>query len=309
MKVFVAKGSNPLSPRVPAGTGRQDINLSPISEHLITILTSSGIEAVGQYAGEPPDSIIEDSFTSRIYEANIQGADYFIYLCTNASYSPFETGASAVIAKPDSYARALGESILESLKTFAGLQNRGVLARPGLHVLQRADMPALLVETGYRTNEGDAALMREHPELVARGIANGILTYLQDLLPDKEEDCFFACPHPFYQLYPEARTGSCDLGLHVFAGKKRQPVQRADVTVYQRCGERHIMVYRGLTDKSGRAIPVELPLNCRDPQPSQFCICVRHPGYLPLNHWLEVKDDESLQLNLELEARHQRRLG
>ena len=50
MKVFVAKGSNPLSPRVPAGTGRQDINLSPISEHLITILTSSGIEAVGQQA-------------------------------------------------------------------------------------------------------------------------------------------------------------------------------------------------------------------------------------------------------------------
>ncbi|MGI6167513.1 MAG: N-acetylmuramoyl-L-alanine amidase family protein [Eubacteriales bacterium] len=309
MKIFFAKGSNPLSPRAAAGAGRQEPNTAPITEQLMAILNSCSIEAVTSFASNRPhDPKDEESFLSRIYEANIEGADYFVYLTTNASYSPFETGASAVISRMNLQAKALAETILEGLKAFAGLQNRGITTRPWLHALQRADMPAVIIETGFSTNEGDSALIREHPDLVARGIANGILTYLQSLSADEDEDFFPLCPPPFYQLYPETRTGFCDLRLHVYAGKKRQPVSRADVAVYQKCGDRHIMVYRGLTDKNGRALPVELPLNCHEPQPPLFCICVRHPSYLPKNEWIEVGGEEPLYLTtIELEAKHRQK--
>jgi N-acetylmuramoyl-L-alanine amidase len=38
-------------------------------------------------------------------------------------------------------------------------------------------MPALLLEIGFITNSGDARLMAENPNLIARGIYNGILRY------------------------------------------------------------------------------------------------------------------------------------
>ena len=38
-------------------------------------------------------------------------------------------------------------------------------------------MPALLLEVGFITNSGDAQLMAENPDLIARGIYNGILRY------------------------------------------------------------------------------------------------------------------------------------
>ena len=39
-------------------------------------------------------------------------------------------------------------------------------------------MPAILLELGFITDPRDAALMRDAPELFARGIYNGLLRYL-----------------------------------------------------------------------------------------------------------------------------------
>ena len=49
--------------------------------------------------------------------------------------------------------------------------------RPGLYVLRKTAMPAVLVELGFISNARDAALMNENPALFARGIYNGILDY------------------------------------------------------------------------------------------------------------------------------------
>ena len=58
-----------------------------------------------------------------------------------------------------------------------GLADRGIFARPTLYVLRKTQMPALLLEIGFITNSGDALLMAENPNLIARGIYNGILRY------------------------------------------------------------------------------------------------------------------------------------
>ena len=49
--------------------------------------------------------------------------------------------------------------------------------RNGLYVLRKTAMPATLVELGFITNPGDAALMNENPQLFATGIYQGILDY------------------------------------------------------------------------------------------------------------------------------------
>ena len=49
--------------------------------------------------------------------------------------------------------------------------------RSGLYVLRRTAMPAVLVELGFITNQSDATLMSERPDLFANGIYRGIVEY------------------------------------------------------------------------------------------------------------------------------------
>jgi N-acetylmuramoyl-L-alanine amidase len=71
----------------------------------------------------------------------------------------------------------LGEDIVENISEVTGLQNRGMKARPGLYVLKRTAMPAVLVELGFITNPSDSALMNNNPQLFAEGIYRGIVDF------------------------------------------------------------------------------------------------------------------------------------
>ena len=80
----------------------------------------------------------------------------------------------------------LGTSVATSLAALriteaTGLEDRGVFARPGLYVLRKTRMPAVLVELGFITNRRDAELMAYSPGLFAAGIANGLMTYLRSI--------------------------------------------------------------------------------------------------------------------------------
>ena len=72
---------------------------------------------------------------------------------------------------------ALGEDILRQLTLTTGLRNRGIVYRPGLYVLKKTVMPAVLVEMGFITNPYDADLLANSPYLFAVGIYRGILAY------------------------------------------------------------------------------------------------------------------------------------
>jgi N-acetylmuramoyl-L-alanine amidase len=52
-----------------------------------------------------------------------------------------------------------------------------MFVRPGLYVLKKTSMPAVLVEIGFISNPAEAAVMRDNPELFALGIYNGIVEY------------------------------------------------------------------------------------------------------------------------------------
>ena len=109
--------------------------------------------------------------------ANDWGADWFISIHSNASTITSASGSEGYVYSSSSPAFPLAEDILRGINEYTGLSDRGVFVRPTLYVLRATDMPATLIELGFITNQGDAALMQSSPELFAMGMYMGILDY------------------------------------------------------------------------------------------------------------------------------------
>ena len=118
------------------------------------------------------------SLTARVRDANAWGADLFVSLHTNASINSSANGAECLIYSNEAVrARELALDILDQLTLITGLRDRGIVERPGLYVLRRTAMPAVIVEMGFITNPSDADLMANSPQLFALGIYRGIVNY------------------------------------------------------------------------------------------------------------------------------------
>ena len=118
------------------------------------------------------------SLTARVNEATAFGADLFLSLHVNSAENPRATGNEALVYGPRStVARGVGEDVLEALTLTTGLRNRGVVYRPGLYVLRKTPMPAVMIEMGFISNPDDRELLVNDPRLFALGIYRGLLKY------------------------------------------------------------------------------------------------------------------------------------
>ncbi len=310
MKIYIDQGHNPQNPDCGIeanGFREQDITYE-IGIQLDSILRASGIESL---LSRPTKNAQlgfgkTNSASARVDEANNWGADYFISLHTGTSSDPFATGSSCIVYRINSSATALAESIAENLSLATKLQNRGVYSSSDYGILRKTKIPSLVVEMGFITNKNDALLMAENPFIFARGIANGIMNFAN--ISDTSELSANISPTPFFQLYPEGCKRMCRLYVDVFTERTRNvSVPKADVTVLQGSQGKHIVIYRGYSDYSGHTIPIELPIyneeNFKTSPPQMYCICVRHPDYLPKNQWVEIKDEESVRQSVALVAK------
>ena len=183
IRVYIDQGHNPREYNTGAeGNGyyEQDITYE-IGVRLYRLLSANS-NFTPRLSRPTPDTLLgtsnSSSLTARVREANAWGADIFISLHTNASVNPGANGAEALIySKENEVAFNLATDILEELTLVTGLRSRGVIERPGLYVLKKTKMPAVLVEMGFITNPEEAELMANSPELFARGIYRGILKY------------------------------------------------------------------------------------------------------------------------------------
>ena len=181
-KIYIDQGHNPTSPNTGAegnGLREQDITYV-VGRELAALLSRSGNYEV-RLSRPTPDTKLgtsnAGSLRARVEDANSWGADYFVSIHTNASEASSSSGVEAFSYARDTRAFSLGEDIVDNLAEATGLRNRGIFIRPGLYVLRRTAMPAVLLELGFITNPNDARLMSEQPELFANGIYNGILEY------------------------------------------------------------------------------------------------------------------------------------
>lgn len=182
IKIYIDQGHNPSNPNAGAeGNGLREQD----------IVYEIGVLTAGLFATDPayevrlsrptPETSLgttnAESLAARVNDANAWGADYFISIHANASTITSASGSEAFVYSINSGAYGWAQSILRSLSASTGLANRGVYVRPSLYVLRRTQMPSTLLEVGFITNAGDAALMSEQPELFAEGIYNGTVAY------------------------------------------------------------------------------------------------------------------------------------
>ena len=134
------------------------------------ILEENGVEV---YYTRTTD--IYESPYQKAQEANRTGADYFVSIHRNSSPIPNQyTGIESLVYNRYSEAARLANNINQRLEEV-GFVNHGVNERQNLVVLNRTQMPAVLVEVGFINSDADNALFDERFYDIAQAIADGIL--------------------------------------------------------------------------------------------------------------------------------------
>ena len=146
----------------------------------ITLAVGERLEAMGYRVSYTRSDDTTVSLAARAEQANTQGADIFVSIHANAfPQNPDVNGLETYHLPGGQGAKVLAECIHEAVLAATGANDREVRTA-NFYVLRYTDMPAVLVETGYLTNEDECARIAdpEYQQLLADGIAAGIAAYL-----------------------------------------------------------------------------------------------------------------------------------
>lgn len=197
----------------------KDDNLALVKE-LGQILSNNGIDV--QYTRTT--DIYQTPF-EKAQLANNAGVDYFISIHRNSAPTPNQYhGVETLVYDKSGIKLEMAENINNRLSEV-GFENLGVKARPGLVVLRRTNMPALLVEVGFLNSDVDNEIFDKNQRQIAQAIADGILETLQMQPADVNSD---AAPLP--QLQDEMDPGSPLYRVQVGLFRKRS---NADQLLYE----------------------------------------------------------------------------
>ena len=112
--------------------------------------------------------------------ANQSGADYFISFLLNSSPEDNQyQGVEVLVYDKSGIKYEMAQNIVGALGEL-GFREIGVKERPGLVVLRRTRMPALLIETGFLNSDEDNKLYDEKKNEIAEAIAGAILGTLSE---------------------------------------------------------------------------------------------------------------------------------
>jgi N-acetylmuramoyl-L-alanine amidase len=119
---------------------------------------------------------------------NVRHAALMIRIHADGSPDPSQHGVKTLVPAQhrgwtdDIYARSLraGRAVQSSVVRATGAQNIGILFRSDLTGFNWADVPAILVETGFMTNPAEGRLLRSraYQLKVARGLVAGAQAFL-----------------------------------------------------------------------------------------------------------------------------------
>ena len=183
IRIYIDQGHNPYGFNAGAegfGLREQDITYL-VGAYLANILNAdSRFTAITSRTS--PDEILgydtNSSLRTRTEQANQWGADYFLSIHTNANVNPAINGTEAYVYAVNTPSYELAVNIVNEIVRRLGTKKNGIYARPSLYVLRRTNMPAVLIELAYLSNEGDAALLADKPYEFAYAIYVGLLNYL-----------------------------------------------------------------------------------------------------------------------------------
>ena len=96
----------------------------------------------------------------------------------NSNTNPSINGSEVYIYRTGTQAEQLATSILNEIVRRVGTKNNGVRTNPALYVLRKTNMPAVLVELAYISNENDVEKLNNNQYQFAYAIYVGLLNYL-----------------------------------------------------------------------------------------------------------------------------------
>ena len=174
--------------------------------------------AVGKILEENGQNVIYTR-TTDVYQTPFQKAtignearaDFFVSIHRNSSPVAGQySGVETLVYERSGIKEEMAENINRELEE-AGFKNLGVKERPGLVVLRRTKMPAVLVEAGFINNGEDNRIFDENFEEVAQAIADGILQtiYAQEVESyeyKKEAETPYRIQLGFFNLEENARA-------------------------------------------------------------------------------------------------------
>jgi N-acetylmuramoyl-L-alanine amidase len=162
------------------GIAEKDVTLE-ISKRLAALLRQNGWKVVitrvsdrdVTYAGSPD----KDELGARTQVAHCSNADLFVSIHINASMNKQANGVSTHWYK--SIDQSLAQEIQFQLIEKTGRRDRGT-PRDRFFVLRTAEMPSVLVEAGFISNDEEAGLLQneEYLQRIVQGIANGLGIYV-----------------------------------------------------------------------------------------------------------------------------------
>lgn len=122
---------------------------------------------------------VYESPYQKAMEGNAVNADYFVSLHRNSSPYPNQyTGVETLVYNRYGEAARLANNINTRLEAI-GFENQGVNERQNLVVLNRTQMPAVLVEAGFINTDADNRIFDERFDEMAQAIADGILATIR----------------------------------------------------------------------------------------------------------------------------------
>lgn len=178
-KVFINPGHDQLELK-----GTSDYDPGAVNEEMglyeNEIAAEVGRLVVGYLRGAGCDvKLLQHESLRKIYEtANDWGADLFVSIHCNAFVDEGANGTEVLTYPDDEEGKKLAACIQKQIIGTFGTVDRGVKLTSRLAVLNGTDMPAVLVEMAFISNESDAVLLRDRQDDFARAIARGVTDYL-----------------------------------------------------------------------------------------------------------------------------------
>lgn len=169
-KIILDAGHGGVEPgAIFQGREEKDDNLA-LALAVGEILERKGVEVAYTRTEDVYDTPLEKAQT-----ANREGGDFLVSFHRNSSPIANQySGVESLVYSMNGEKVQLAENINESLEKV-GFRDLGVRERPGLIILRRTQMPAVLVETGFLNTETDNRMFDEQFDEIAQAIADGIL--------------------------------------------------------------------------------------------------------------------------------------
>ena len=172
-RVVVDAGHGGSDPGAVLGNRQEKDDVLRLALAVGEILENNGVEVVYTRTDDVFDTPYEKAM-----KGNRADADIFLSLHRNATASPNKaTGIMTLVYEDSGVPAELARNINANLAAL-GFRDLGVIERPGLVVLRRTNMPAVLVEAGFIDNPADNVQFDAQFNEIAAGIANGVLETL-----------------------------------------------------------------------------------------------------------------------------------